>query len=257
MYDLPAVRWANDAIWSALAGALEAEGIAVPLFLDRRTDHAAAWCEPGLLLSQSCGYPYATRLRGQVQLVATPVYRAEGCDGPRYRSVLLVREDDQARSVADLRGRKVAFNAEDSQSGCNTLRAMVAPLSSDGRFFAGAVVTGAHTASMRAVADGHADLCAVDCVTWALVRRHEPATAAGLRGLGWSAAAPGLPLIAGLDGPVIALRTALQSVLADPTLVPARAALLLDGFEVLDDSAYDLILAQERSARELGYPALA
>ena len=83
---------------------------------------------PASILSQTCGYPYATRLRGRVRLVATPVYRAEGCDGARYRSVLLVRADDRAENLADLRGRRVALNADDSQSGHNALRAAVAPL---------------------------------------------------------------------------------------------------------------------------------
>lgn len=257
MYDLQAVRWANDALWSVLADALQAAGIPAPPALDRRPDHAAIWTEPGLLLSQTCGYPYATRLRGRVRLVATPVYRAEGCEGPRYRSVLLVREDDPARDLAGLRGRRVALNAEDSQSGYNALRAAVAPLANKGRFFAGTVTTGAHKASIRAVAEGEADLCAVDCVTWGLIRHHEPAAVAGLRRLGWTAAAPGLPLITNLDGPVAALRAALRSALVEPALASARAALLLEGYEVLEDGAYDAILAQERAAREHGYPALA
>jgi ABC-type phosphate/phosphonate transport system substrate-binding protein len=257
MYDLPAVRWANDALWAALADALQAAGIPAPPALDRRPDHAAVWTESGLLLSQTCGYPYATRLRGRVRLVATPVYRAEGCEGARYRSVLLVREDDPARKLDELRGRRVAVNAADSQSGHNALRAAVAPLATAGRFFASVVVTGAHSDSMRVVAEGRADLCAVDCVTWALIRHHEPTTADGLRSLGWTAAVPGLPLVTASEGPVAALREALYTVLAAAYLAPARAALLLEGCELVEDSAYEAILAQERTAHALCYPALA
>jgi ABC-type phosphate/phosphonate transport system substrate-binding protein len=110
---------------------------------------------------------------------------------------------------------------------------------------------------MRAVAESRADLCAVDCVSWALIRQHEPEAAAGLRSLGWTAAAPGLPLITGPDGPVAALREALRAVIAAPILAPARDALLLEGFEVVEDAAYDAILAQERVARRLRYPELA
>ena len=99
--------------------ALAGHGVPAPAALDRRADYASVWREPGLVLSQTCGYPYATALRGRVQLVATPAYRAAGCDGARYCSMLLVRADDPAQALADLRGRRVAFNATDSQSGHN------------------------------------------------------------------------------------------------------------------------------------------
>ncbi|MGD9511076.1 MAG: phosphate/phosphite/phosphonate ABC transporter substrate-binding protein [Geminicoccaceae bacterium] len=256
MYDLPTVRWATDALWRAIATALAARGVAAPAGLDRRAGYASAWREPGLLLSQTCGYPFVTGLRGEVWLVATPCYRAEGCVEADYRSVLLVREDDPADALADLRGRRVAYNALDSQSGHNALRAMVAPLARDGRFFAGRIATGAHAASMAAVADGEADLCAVDCVTWALLRRHEPERTHGLRAIGWTAAAPALPLITAVGGPVALLREALQAALADPENAPAREALLLDGFASRSDADYERILAMEREAIALGYPAL-
>ena len=257
MYDLPAVRWATDAVWSALAAALAAQGVDAPAALDRRDAYQEVWRDPGLILSQTCGYPYITALRGEVQLVATPAYHAQGCDGARYASALVVRGDDPAESLGDLRGRRVAFNATNSQSGHNALRAAVAPLARDGRFFAGSIATGSHRASAAAVASGAADLCAVDCVTWALLRRHEPAAVAGLRVLGHTPSAPGLPLIAGPAAPVLAIRRALGETMADPSLAAARDALLLTGCEVLPDSAYDAILTMERAAGALGYPRLA
>ena len=256
MYDLPAARWATDALWSALAAALTARGIAAPGALDRRAAYQSVWREPGLLLSQTCGYPYVTALRGRVQLVATPAYRAPGCVGARYASALIVRDGDPAASLSDLRDRRVAFNSIDSQSGHNALRAAVAPLARDGRFFAGSIATGAHRASAAAVAAGTADLCAVDCVTWALLSRHEPEAVAGLRVLGHTASAPGLPLIAGPTAPVAAIRAALAEVMADPRLADARDALLLEGCEVLPDADYDAILAMEREAGARGYHRL-
>ena len=174
MYDYPTVRVATDRWWAALAEALGARGVASPPMLDRRADYAELWTTQGLVLSQTCGYPYVTRLRGRVQLVATPVYRAPGCEGARYRSVLVVRIDDPASSVAELRGHRVAFNAANSQSGYNALRHAVAPLASEGRFFLDQVVTGSHCASTAAVACGAADLCAIDCVTWAMLGKYQP-----------------------------------------------------------------------------------
>ena len=257
MHDHAAARWATDALWSALATALVEHGVPAPAALDRRADYAAVWREPGLVLSQTCGYPYAATLRGEVQLVATPTYRATGCDGARYRSMLVVREGDRAQALANLRGRRVAFNATDSQSGYNALRAAVAPLASDGRFFAGTVVTGSHGASADAVAAGEADLCAIDCVTWAMLGRYEAARVAGLRVIGQTASVPGLPLITGMAGSLGAVREAVTGVMIDPDLAAVREALLIEGIEILADLDYDAILAMERQAAALGYPALA
>ncbi len=38
-----------------------------------------------------------------------------------------MRSDDEAASIADLRGRRAAFNSTDSQSGYNAFRALIAP----------------------------------------------------------------------------------------------------------------------------------
>ena len=257
MHDHPSVRWATDALWQALSSALAERGEAAPVALDRRPDYASVWLEPGLILSQTCGYPYVTRLRGHVRLVATPVYRADGCDAARYRSVLLVRTDDRAESLADLRGRRVALNADNSQSGRNALRAAVAPLAHDGRFFGGSILTGRHRASAKAVVDGAADLCAIDCVSWALLRRHEPERTQGLRAIGWTASAPGLPLITGLASNLPAIRAAVAAVMVDPGLVPAREAMLIEAVEILSDADYAPIMAMEREAIASGYPDLA
>lgn len=259
MYDLAQVRWATDALWAAIAEALTARGIAAPATLDRRADHASAWTEPGLVLSQACGYPFATRLRGRVRLVAVPTYRAQGCERARYRSLVFVRAGDPARCLADLRFRRVAYNARDSQSGYNALRAMAAPLAVGGRFFSSAIATGSHAASLAAVHAGQADVCAVDCVAWALLARHEPTLAGGLRCIGRTPTAPGLPFVtsaAADEATVAALRSALREALSRSDGVAVRDALLLDGFAEAVEAEYDEVLEQERRAAALGYPEL-
>src|SRR5690606_16819606 len=116
MYDLPGLEAATDAWWAGLAAAFRAEGLAdVPERLTREDDHAALWTAPDLLFSQTCGYPLTHALAGRVRLVATPVYDCPGCGGGTYRSEILVRADDPARSLADLRQRRAAVNAADSQ----------------------------------------------------------------------------------------------------------------------------------------------
>ena len=260
MYDWPDLRLATDALWAALARALRARGIAAPDRLERARPREDQWRDPDLLLSQTCGYPYATALRGTVRLVATPAYVADGCEGPLYRSAIVVRTDDPARGLVDLRGRVAAYNAPDSQSGYSAFRAAVAPLARDGRFFAGTVRTGAHLASMIAVAEGHADCAAIDCVCWSLAEHYRVDIAARLKVVAWSPPAPALPFVTAAgrtDDEVEAIRAAVRAVLADPATAATRRALLVAGVEVLDDSAYDVIVDMERAAIAAGYPALA
>src|SRR5204863_144381 len=67
--------------------------------------------------------------------LATPVYAAEGCEGPRYRSIVVTRADRPWRTLDDLRGARAAINEASSHSGTNALRSVIAPLSRDGAFF--------------------------------------------------------------------------------------------------------------------------
>ena len=257
MYDLPELRAATDALWAAVAARLRQRGVAAPDALTRGADLAALWTDDRLLLGQTCGYPLVTSLAGRVAVIATPCYLAEGCDGALYRSALVVRADDGAAHLADLRGRRCAVNQAESNSGMNVLRAAVAPLARvAARFFAETVTTGAHAASVVAVAEGAADVAAIDCVTWAHLQRFRPGPAGRLRVLAWTEATPGLPLITALatpDGTRRALAGALDDVAADPALAETRAALLLGGFAHVD---YGRIGEVERRAVALGYPVL-
>jgi ABC-type phosphate/phosphonate transport system substrate-binding protein len=258
MYDLPELRAETDALWSALGAALQARGVAAPEALTRPDDLHADWRRPDLLLGQTCGWPYATALRGAVRLVATPVYGAEGCVGPRYRSAIVVRADDPAERLADLQGRRLAFNGPDSQSGVHALRAAVAPLAAGRAFFGATLRTGAHRDAMAAVAAGRADVAAIDCVTWALLGRVAPSEVAPLRVLDWTPDAPGLPLITAKttsDQTLEILRSAVAEVFSAPA-VAARGPLLITGAEILDDAAYDRVTALAAGADALGCPPL-
>lgn len=254
MYDLEELREATDALWAAIAARL---GDAAPAHLTRDADLERIWTDPELLLGQTCGYPLVTTLRGRVALLATPHYRAAGCDGASYRSAVIVRADDRAASLADLRGRHCAVNDPASNSGMNLLRAAVAPLAGGAaRFFGGVVMTGGHVGSIRAVAEGRADVASIDCVTWAHIGHLRPDAAAGLRVLAWTEASPGLPLITSRRtdaGTRRALVRALDEVARDPALAPVRDALRLEGFESLALRDYDSVLALERRARTAGY----
>jgi ABC-type phosphate/phosphonate transport system substrate-binding protein len=260
MYDLPELREATDALWRAIASALGRRGVRdVPSAVDRDCGLAAAWCDPRLLLSQTCGYVLTHTLAGRVRVVATPCYRASGCAGSRYCSFLMVARGSRFRELVDLRGAVAAFNNDDSHSGMNALRHAVAPHAQGGRFFARAVRSGGHRASLEAVAGGRADVAAIDCVTFALLERAAPELVGATRIIGETASAPALPLVtraAASDDDLATLRAAVAQACSDLDAT-TRIALRLDGIEIVPASAYAEIDALEADAIGRGYPVLA
>lgn len=242
MYDWPEVRGATDALWAALGGALREAGVAAPDILDRATHWQAGWLHPDLILSQTCGLPYVRHLRGRVRMVGSPVYALPDMAPGDYCSRIVVRRADPAALLADLRGRRAAINEAGSQSGAAALRHAVA---SPG-FFGSVIETGTHRASLRAVAEGAADVAAIDAVSWALARDHDPA-ADRLRVLASTPPTPGLPMITGLaqdaDRVAVAVRTGIAAL--DPR---SARALHLTGFRAREDADYEIIAERDRSA---------
>ena len=254
MYDMPEFRRAKDSWWQGLAAAMAREGIdGIPESLTSDvSDPLAHWSSPDLLFSQTCGYPFTHALRDKVTLVATPAYDCEGCSGTNYCSLILVRAEDPLEGLSGLLGRSAVVNGFDSQSGFSALRSAVAPFAQEGRFFGRIDESGAHLASMAAVRQGSADVCAIDAVTYALAARYRPSAVAGLRILARGPEAPGLPYItaAGASADRLRrLRNAVLNAMETPDLASARDALLITGAEVLPDSAYDRILDLEREAQ--------
>jgi ABC-type phosphate/phosphonate transport system substrate-binding protein len=260
MYDLPELEEANDQLWTAIGRRLRDDGVAgVPRRLTRGAPLTALWTDPHLLLAQACGYPLMTALAGRVRFVSTPRYGAPGCKGPFHRSAVVVRVMERADALAELAGARLALNDETSGTGMNLLRALIAPLAGGRPFFSEIAVTGSHLASAEAVAGGTAELAALDCVTWAHLRRLRPTLAAQLRVLAWSAESPGLPLITARqtdEATLAAIARALAEVSRDPRLAGARRELLLDGFIDLPEARYLSALHWKRFAADLGYPEL-
>ena len=249
-----------QALWRALAAGLADAGVpGVPPGLSWPADCLDLWQAPDLLLSQTCGYPLVTLLTGKVRVVGAFHYAAPGCSGVLNRSQLVVRTDDPATTLADLRGRTVAYNGTGSQSGYNSLRAMVAPLAVDGAFFGGRLATGAHHRSVAAVRDGLADIASIDCVSLACLGRYSPELTRHIRVLDQSPPYPGLPLItsaAASDATLEALRAVLQRLVLDPALAQVRDDLFINGFEALEYPAYQICLDMRDQALALGSGAL-
>lgn len=193
MYDRAETAPANDRLWSRIRDGMRAAGMPAPDALTRgAADLWPQWLSPDLALSQTCGFPYRSRLHGQVTLVGTPDFGMPGCPPGYYRSVFVCRTDDPRQTLADFDGAAFAYNEALSQSGWAAPQTHAAGL---GLRLLPALQTGAHAVSARAVADRRADLAALDAVTWRMLRRWDP-VASALREVAWTDPTPGLPYIA-------------------------------------------------------------
>ncbi len=260
MYDFEEVRGAHEILWKGIAQKLEKAGVdGVPAALDLSRSVHDLWTDPGLLLSQCCGADLVGRYSETLTLVATPLYRAPGCDGCLYSSVVLVAEDSPATELSDLRNAVCVVNGPESHSGANALRAMVAPLSRRGRFFSRIVISGSHPASVAIVARREADIAAIDCVTYACIERYRPSLLNRTRRLCYTERAPGIPFVtrAGSDPDRIRqLQDALLEAFEKPDVRAAGNAVFIGGVEILPSSAYDRIIEFQRLAAAHGYPEL-
>lgn len=262
MYDWPEVRAETEALEKTLQDALIAA-----LGLDRKDlipwpDNIAAasiWNSPSTLLTQTCGYPLTHALCGKVRLLGVPHYAAEGCDGPNYCSQLVVSRESPFRQLADLRGKRAAYNGPDSQSGMNAFRHAVAPFAGGAPFFSEVFESGSHLQSLEAVAEGRADIASIDAVCWFLAGRELPDLAASLRPIGRTASAPGLPLITSLrfsEAEAETISGAVAAVLDSSETAAIRERLGICGFSRASTEDYSGIIAMEQEAVASGYPTL-
>ena len=227
MYDREETRAATDRLWTAIAARLRDGGVEAPDALTRGADPWQVWRAPDLVLAQTCGLPYRARLKDAVTVVATPDYALPDCLPGHYCSVVVAR-------TGALPNRPVlAYNEGLSQSGW---AAALDWAEGEALCFGGLLRTGAHAASLAAVAEGRADLAAIDAQTWRLARRHG-AVPEGLREIARTDPVPGLPLIAAAGQDPARLAEAARAAIA--ALAPLdRDALALAGLVRIPPEAY-------------------
>ena len=214
---------------------------------------------PDMLLGHTCGYPLMRFLRNDCHPVCVPLFDVDGCNGKYYSSHIVVSIDNEISMLAECHNKIAAINGHDSNSGMNVLRHAVALPGNQPPFFSKVIVSGSHFNSLSAVANGEADVAAIDSVSFALIKDEWPELIAGVKTIGYSEATCGLPLVMpasereNLDpkGITLALNQALSG-LSDNH----RNALHLTGFEdvVIDD--YQSIIDLETSAALVGYTKL-
>ena len=218
-----------------------------------------AYTAANVIAAQTCGYPFVTRWADTHEPIAVPLFEVPGCipDTGQYSSWFITRADHTATSLRQFANSRVALNSEHSNSGMNVLRYAISQLTSRHTFFSERMLTGGHKQSMRAVAEGHADLAAIDVVTYALIKELEPALCRKLKIVGQSVFTPGLPFICAKRSNINRndLGSAMNQAVGhmDPE---ARELLHLIGFTPISAKDYVKIKNLEDAAIAAGYPEL-
>ncbi len=181
-------------------------------------DVAALWRHPALLFAQTCWGPMEeTGLMHHVAVLGQPDYSAfAGGEGKNYRSAVVMRRAEVATGLpfllessgksardmaANLQGKRLAANDPGSLSGVIALRrdfkamGIIASEQDFNEFWGAIVPSGSHRQSVLDVAEGMADIAAIDCRSFHLAQRFEPNACAELAVVAWTSPRPGLPFI--------------------------------------------------------------
>ena len=234
MYDMAALAGANDALWAAVRDRLRARGMPAPEALDRVTGLWEGWTAPDLVLGQTCGMPYRTRLHGQVTLICAADYGLEGTPAGFYHSVFVARAGDARAAAEDFAEARFAYNQPESHSGWAAPQTWAA---GRGFRFRPTLETGGHRLSALAVAEDRADIAALDAVTWRFLTRHDAGLTARLKVVGRTQVAPGLPFIAAPGADAAATFASLQEGL-DSLPAETRERLMIRGLVRIEAPQY-------------------
>ncbi len=246
MYDWPEVRPSWDRLWALARNILRARDIPAPERLTHVEDYQPIWTSLELVVGQTCGWPFISRLSDQVMPFARFDFALPDLAPGQYQSVFLAREPHRFEALSEIgkwiraEASVIAVNDLNSQSGYRVLGEcfnQVYEIPQEGL-----VLSGSHRNSIQMLASGQADLCAVDAVSWRLALAHEPA-AQEVHIAGRSNPIPGLPLITarglGIDPQELntALRFAIDELQADD-----RECLGLHGLVLATEQDYQILL---------------
>jgi ABC-type phosphate/phosphonate transport system substrate-binding protein len=260
MYSPPEMGAANAALWTALQQRLRAKGVdTADIKFDSDGRSVPDGIGPTIFFTQMCGYPLLKHYRDQGIMLATPHYALPGCAGSTHRAFFMVRGDDPAECLEDLRGRIFGCNSLLSNSGMNLPRLSLARIAGGKPFFSSVVTTGGHVASLERLGDYSIDVCSIDNVTWGFFRKFRPIAAKRYRILDETVTSPSLPFVTSVnttESDAVAIAEALHEVVEDPKTADIRGTLELAGLSVPDLAAYERLAEYEQEAADLGFPEI-
>jgi phosphonate transport system substrate-binding protein len=191
-----------------------------------------------------CGLAYVVWGEATEPLVA-PVLTDRRCGGePIYFSDVVVRRDSRFHSFADLRDTIWVYNEPYSQSGSGIVRYHLARSGHGRSFFQSEIEAGSHEAALHLVAEGEADVAAIDSHVLATLLSSQPGLDNRLRVIHTLGPSPIHPLVATRHLPE-STKTGVRRVLVDLANDPQAQSVLRRGhitsFVAVEDSTYDAI----------------
>ena len=196
-----------------------------------------------------CGYPFLQH-EDNLALLGVPIWRGE----PLYQSYLIVRPDDPASSLADLRGGTHAYSDPDSNSGWLVTASDIVRMGERPEgFFSRTLFAYGHRNVARSVAGGLTRSGSIDGYVWEALAQVEPDLTARTKVIARSEKLGFPPFVTRKDhidsASVNLLRKALFALAASPDGQAALGLLQLDGIASGNLQLFDGIRARMRDVQ--------
>lgn len=224
-------------------------GIGTEFILDLPwSERKAALLNGEIEVGWICGLWYAQQARPPhppLELLATPVYLGmRYANRPVYFSDIVVREDSPVTCFTDLHDATWVYNEPCSLSGYEIMRQALAERGRELTFFGRVVESGGHLLSLAMVADGRADVAAIDSTVWDYAEKTRPGLCAGLRVIDVLGPNPAPPWVISRQVPA-GLRAEIREVLLGMHTRPEGHKLLDEGglfrFAAVEHKDYEAI----------------
>jgi len=223
------------------------------------------WHRQDLGAAFMCGYPWIEwhEDASRPMPIAVPLRIDEDPSArSTYVTDIVVRSDSDARDIRDLRGRRLAYTTPESQSGYQAPRELLAENgAAAGTAWFSSTVGPLFTPRrvVDAVLAREADGGPLDDYWHALLRRHEPETAARLRVIATTPPAP-MPFLVASSQVPDSIRDRIAHALVSASRVLALRGVLdalgLVGFAAVEPARYRQLSRMSRAADALGYVQL-
>ncbi len=246
MYNWPESADVFHAFWRTVRDGLHHRGVDAPAALSTRDENLADIAASGeLLLGQICGITYARANDEALRFTNLGAFicHAEGLAPGQYCSVLITPKG-HAPNLDAPSSLRAAINGYGSLSGWIVLAQYVSGQSQRSPFKED-VLSGGHRQSAELVADGSADIAALDIISWQMLQRFSPDVAAQLDVVGYTPPRPGLPLVTSCHHApalVSALKSSLDDAFEKPDLAQELAWLGIAGLALNSDDNYRSLL---------------
>ncbi len=208
-----------------------------------------------------CGLPFARRQQvasSQLQALVAPVMQASRYQNrPVYFSDIIVNAQSNLLSFDDLRGKTFCYNDLGSNSGYNLVRQRLMQAGYPSSFFGKAIPSGSHQRSIRLVADGLVDCCAIDSTVLEQELRNWPELSHHLCIIDSIGPCPMPPVVAA-QHLGSALIDKLQSSLCKPDtqLQSAMAKVGIQRYVAVRSQEYEELATMYDTAVQAGYEAI-